>query len=190
MNPGHNKVRSRSLPSRKYRNTLFVYDYCIILSNWTVNANLFFLNISCFDCSRFKLKTSASRRWRSEHSLCAWTGTPAGRTPTSKGLQHISFTFVPFRWMIIESTAECHVLPLQVRDLSVLGPRMQHQVQVQCQQRARTAAEQVSGQSPVTANQHLHWCDHLRGVSCSHHMYMYIWCEQLYTTLHQHHTVT
>lgn len=145
MNPGHNKVRSHSLPSRKYRNTfLFVYDYCIILSNWTVNAYFFFLNVSCFDNSRFKLKTSASGRWSSEPSLCAWTGTLAGHTPTSKGLQHIHFTFVPFHRMKIECTTECHVIPLQDRDVSVLGPRMQHQVQVQFQQRARTAAEQVS----------------------------------------------
>ncbi|XP_030262855.1 phosphoinositide 3-kinase regulatory subunit 6 [Sparus aurata] len=44
---------------------------------------------------------------------------------------------------------------------------------------------------PVTANQHLHRCHHLRDVSCSHNMYqMYKWCEQLYTLLDQHHTVT
>lgn len=68
----------------------------------------------------------------------------AGHTPTSKGLQHIHLTFVPFHRMKIECTTECHVIPLQDRDVSVLGPRMQHQVQVQFQQRARTAAEQVS----------------------------------------------
>lgn len=144
-----------------------------------------------FSFLTFPVLITADSNSKHQHQDAGATNPLAGHTTTSNGLQHIRFTFVPFHRMKIESTIECHVIPLQDRDVSVLGPRMQHQVQVQCQQRARTAAEQVSGQSPVTANQHLHWCDHLRDVSCSHHMYqMYKWCEQLYTLLDQHHTVT
>ncbi|XP_078124976.1 phosphoinositide 3-kinase regulatory subunit 6 isoform X1 [Sander vitreus] len=44
------------------------------------------------------------------------------------------------------------------RNLSVPGPRMQRLVPVQCEPGARAAVQQVCGQSPVAADQHLHRC--------------------------------
>lgn len=97
-----------------------------------------------FSFLTFPVLITADSNSKHQHQDAGATNPLAGHTTTSNGLQHIRFTFVPFHRMKIESTIECHVIPLQDRDVSVLGPRMQHQVQVQCQQRARTAAEQVS----------------------------------------------
>lgn len=63
------------------------------------------------------------------------------------------------------------VIPSQGGNFSMLRPRVPHPVQVQCQHRARAAVEQVSGQSSVTANQHVHWCNSLRDMRVLSHVY-------------------
>lgn len=70
-----------------------------------------------------------------------------------------------FLFQIEEIVIHVNITPLQNRYFPVFGPRMQHPVQ----QQAR--AEQVSGQSPVTSHQYLHWCDLLRDITCLFHVY-------------------